>query len=417
MSETSLELLPETAGELARWLAQNARDERRPVLPAGGRTGLRYGRVPVAHDASRPVEPVCLGTSRLARVVDYPARDMTITVEAGVRIAELQTLLAGEGQRLAVDLPHPERATVGGALAVNASGPRRYGFGTLRDYLIGVSAVDGRGRAFKAGGRVVKNVAGYDLCKLLVGSLGTLAVITQATLKLKPLPEAMAWLWCVLPDWGTGDAVLERLIVSAARPVALELLSSGAAASVAAETGEKLPVEAPVLAVGLEGATGEVDWQVQTLCDEIRSAGVRQMARVDGPAVAKLWSALTEYRTTAEEPLTFKANLRPSRTIEFVEAAARAGARVQAHAGNGIVWGHLPDGITSPLAARTLLEPLLAQARAGGGNLIVVDCDPAWKQELPVFGAAESAVSLMSQLKQKFDPDHLLNPGRFLAGL
>ncbi len=117
-----------------------------------GRTGLRYGRVPVAHDASRPVEPVCLGTSRLARIVDYPARDMTITVEAGVRVADLQRTLAAEGQRLAVDLPHPERATIGGALAVNAAGPRRYGLGTLRDYLIGVSAVDGRGRTFKAGG-------------------------------------------------------------------------------------------------------------------------------------------------------------------------------------------------------------------------------------------------------------------------
>jgi glycolate oxidase FAD binding subunit len=410
-------LLPETTGELARWLAQNARDERRPVLPTGGRTGLRYGRVPVAHDASRPVEPVCLGTSRLSRVVDYPARDMTITVEAGVRVADLQRTLSAEGQRLAVDLPHPERATIGGALAVNAAGPRRYGLGTLRDYLIGVSAVDGRGRTFKAGGRVVKNVAGYDLCKLLVGSLGTLAVITQVTLKLKPLPEGAAWLWCVLPDWKCGDAVLERLVVSAARPVALELLSEGAAASVAAETGEKLPTDAPVLAVGLEGTTAEVDWQVQTLCDEIRAAGVRQLTRVDGAAAAVLWTALTEYRTTAEEPLTFKANLRPSRVVEFLEGASRVGARVQAHAGNGIVWGHLPDGVTSATAARTLLEPLLAQARGGGGNLLVVDCDPAWKTELPVFGAPEAGVPLMARLKQKFDPDHLLNPGRFLPGL
>ncbi len=190
----------------------------------------------------------------------------------------------------------------------------------------------------------------------------------------------------------------------------------GAAESIAAETGEKLPTDAPVLAVGLEGTLAEVDWQVQALCDEIRSAGVSQLARVDGPAVAKLWSALTEYRTTAEEPLTFKANLPPSRVVSFAEGAARAGARVQAHAGNGIVWGHLPDGITNVTAARTLLEPLLAQARGGGGNLVVVDCDPAWKTDLPVFGAPEAGVPLMTRLKQKFDPDHLLNPGRFFAG-
>src|SRR4029077_853691 len=123
------------------------------------------------------------------RVIDYPARDMTITVQAGLPIAVLQRTLATENQRLPLDVPRPELATLGGALATNVSGPRRYGFGTLRDYVIGITTVNDEGHEVKAGGRVVKNVAGYDLCKLHVGALGTLGVITQVTLKLRPLPE------------------------------------------------------------------------------------------------------------------------------------------------------------------------------------------------------------------------------------
>src|SRR5207253_9213768 len=128
----------------------------------------------------------------LAEVIDYPARDMTITVQAGITLARLQALLATEKQRLPVDVPHPDRATLGGALATNASGPRRLGFGTLRDYVIGMTVVNDEGQEVKAGGRVVKNVAGYDLCKLHVGALGTLGVISQATLKLRPRPEEHA---------------------------------------------------------------------------------------------------------------------------------------------------------------------------------------------------------------------------------
>src|SRR5262245_38483222 len=128
----------------------------------------------------------------LDRVIDYPARDMTITLEAGITLARLQALLAKEGQRLPVDVPRPEQATLGGALATNTSGPRRFGFGTWRDYVIGITTINDQGQETKAGGRVVKNVAGYDLCKLHIGALGTLGIISQVTLKLRPLPEENA---------------------------------------------------------------------------------------------------------------------------------------------------------------------------------------------------------------------------------
>src|SRR5262245_60187742 len=156
------------------------------VFALGGQTMLDFGLPP-----SRP--GVGIDLRGLDRVIDYPARDMTITVQAGIAIAKLQELLRAENQRLPIDVPLAERATLGGVLATNTSGPRRYGFGTLRDYVIGMSAVNDRGEEIKAGGRVVKNVAGYDLCKLFIGSLGTLGIISQVTLKLRPLPEEQAF--------------------------------------------------------------------------------------------------------------------------------------------------------------------------------------------------------------------------------
>src|SRR5262249_29526646 len=143
----------------------------------GGRTMLGVGLPP-----ARP--GVALDLLGLKRVIDYPARDMTITVQAGITVQAPGQLLAAEGQRVPVDVPLPSRATLGGAMAANASGPRRLGAGTLRDYVIGVTTVNDQGQETKAGGRVVKNVAGYDLCKLHLGALGTLGVITQATLKV-----------------------------------------------------------------------------------------------------------------------------------------------------------------------------------------------------------------------------------------
>ncbi len=152
-----------------------------------------------------------LSTTGISGVIDYPARDMTVTVEAGFALRDLQRLLASERQRLPVDCPKPEEATLGGMVATNASGSRRFGNGTLRDYVIGISAVDGHGTAFKAGGRVVKNVAGYDFCKLLTGSVGTLGVITQVTLKVRPLPEVSTFVVAPVVSLEQAESVLRRL--------------------------------------------------------------------------------------------------------------------------------------------------------------------------------------------------------------
>jgi glycolate oxidase FAD binding subunit len=397
------EFLPATQTELSRWMGDNASGAARPIYPVGGRTAWHLGP-PVTEPG------ISLCTTSLTKVIDYPARDMTITVEAGIRCDELARLLEGEGQRLPIDVPQAHRATLGGVAATNASGSRRFGLGTMRDYVIGITAVDASGRLFKAGGRVVKNVAGYDLCKMLVGSLGTLAVVTQLTLKLRPLPETSVLLWATFDHLGTIDEVLERLVTSSARPIALDVLDSRAATGIAAEAGVELPCHRPVLCIGVEGTARETAWQIETLKGEVAPARPHEVAMIAGNDATKMWFALTEFQVPSDDPLTFKANLLPSRTVALVQDAEAAGCAVQAHAASGIVVGHFPDLITTASAGGQLLARLRAEARKCRGNLSVVHCDEGWKKELPLHGESEPAWPLMQKLKRELDPQNLLNP-------
>ena len=405
----TVEFTPTTQSELARFVAENAVGDKRSLCPVGGRTALHYG-----FSTQEPDTVVAM--SGLARVVDYPARDMTITVEAGMRMDELQATLATERQRLPIDIAQSGRATLGGALATNTSGPRRFGHGTFRDYVIGISAVDAHGRAFKAGGRVVKNVAGYDICKLLVGSRGTLAIVTQVTLKLRPLAETSALLWCGFDSFATIDRVLERLMTSDARPVAIELLNPASATLIAASSRCALPTDLPVLCLGVEGSRHEVDWQIESLRREVAPFGVKSSDVVSEPEAAALWQALTEFQTCADDPLTFQANVRPSQCVAFIEQATKLNVAIQAHAANGIVIGQLPESAATVNETTVILNQLRQSTRAGGGNLHVLHCDPEWQPLLPMCGEAEPAWPLMKELKQKLDPHGLLNPGLFVEG-
>src|SRR5262245_41667809 len=210
-------ITPSTEADVAE-AVRTGFETNQSLCPLGGRTSLDFGCVP-----TRPARGLDL--TGLNRVVDYPARDMTILVEAGIRMSDLAALLAAENQQLPIDVPRAAEATLGGVVATNWCGSRRYGYGTMRDYVIGIHAVDGRGIPFQGGGRVVKNVAGYDFCKLLCGSLGTLAVITQLALKLKPIPETTATIIAACADLATTDILLDRFINLAAPPTAIDYVA------------------------------------------------------------------------------------------------------------------------------------------------------------------------------------------------
>ena len=276
---------PQSVAELGD-VVRRAAAERQAVYPVGGGTMLGLGLPPSRPGWAVDVRP-------LNRIVDYPARDMTITVQAGVSVAELRRVLAAENQRLPVDVPHADRATLGGALAANVSGPRRYGFGTLRDYVLGITTVNDEGQEVKAGGRVVKNVAGYDLCKLHIGALGTLGVIVQVTLKVRPIPESQALLTVGCDAAGLA-ALLDRLHDSRTRPACLDVHNAEAARAVGRTAGVALP-EAPwVVVVGFEDGVEAVNWQVRQLMQEIPAAGIRGLDVRAGAVCLSLWQALTE---------------------------------------------------------------------------------------------------------------------------
>ena len=338
---------------------------------------------------------------RLNRVIDFPARDMTITVEAGIRIAELNRILATENQRLPIDIPQAAQATLGGVIATNWSGSRRFGCGTMRDYVIGISAIDATGRRFSAGGRVVKNVAGYDLCKLLVGSRGTLAIISQVTLKLRPMAETSALVTLTFDSLSQVDAVLNRLLTSATRPMVLDVLQT---------------VGRRQLVVGFEGAKREVDWQIETLLAECRPFETRATESFVGDAAEGLGNTLRDFSINSKSSVTFKASLPPSRTCELLRLATEAGIDSQAHAGNGIVIGHLPARASTADQALAAIKPLGELARSCGGHLTVLRAPNEWPRLDVVADSWAASLAWTQRLKRQLDPHSLLNPGVMAFG-
>ena len=211
------EAQPTTPEELAEALSR-ANDEGLAVAPCGGGTQLDLGNVPKRLD-------LLLATTGLNRVVEYEPADLTVTVEAGMRFSDLQALLAEQGQFLALDPAAEPEATIGGLIATNASGPLRFAYGTARDLVIGTRVANPDGTLTRAGGRVVKNVAGYDLNKLYVGSLGTLAVIVELSFKLAPIPPSLATVVGQFESSASARDAIGAILRSPLSPLAIELLA------------------------------------------------------------------------------------------------------------------------------------------------------------------------------------------------
>ena len=387
MTETVSEFQPTTQAELCQFLTNNAANGRRRLNAIGGAT---------TDCQSSTSDAIDVRLENLNRVIDFPARDMTITVEAGIRMAELTKLLATENLRLPIDVPQAEHATLGGVIATNWSGARRFGCGTMRDYVIGISAVDATGREFKAGGRVVKNVAGYDLCKLLVGSRGTLAFITQVTLKLRPIPETSALVRFTFDSLKPIDSFLERLLTSATRPIVLDVLAS--------------PAAKPQLIVGYEGAVRETNWQIETLLTESRPFEPLASESLVGSAADPLWKELRDFVLTPTFA-TIKGSFPPSRILEFTRLAADAGIVVQTHAGNGIVVGRLPSHVTTAEQASLKLKPLREFVRTCGGSMSVLSGPSTLATDDSMNTVSMSSLKWSKEIQQQLDPLNLLAPG------
>ncbi len=405
MSETQT---PADQDALATAVRQAFADDL-AIYPVGGGTSLDFGLTATRAGMN-------LSLAKLNRVIDYPARDMTITVEAGITMAEMTKTLAAERQRLPIDAPMPEQATLGGVIATNFSGPLRFGHGTVRDYVIGITAVDGRGTTFHGGGRVVKNVAGYDFCKLLTGSLGTLAIITQVTLKVKPIPEQTRLVACRVKSDTQAAELLAGMASSPVTPAAIELVTGPIWQADPAL--ERLDAaDFGHLIVALEGTSPEVEWMQTTLQTQWRAETVEALPIADEQADG-LWRRLRDF-PRGEAALSIKAAVPASRTVDMIRSisAAAPNCSVQAHAGNGVLLARFP-AFPAGGVSRIVIGQLQPAAANAGGHLIALSANlPGEITRQAVWGGTTPAGMLMEEVKRQFDPKNLLNPGRFVYGV
>ena len=383
---------------------RQAFERRQAIYPQGGGTSLDYG-------LPRRKPGIALSLSALNRVLEHAAEDMTITVEAGITLAELNRHLAVKGQWLPIDAPDPDRASIGGIIATNAFGPRRHGHGTIGDYLIGFCAIDGRGEAYCGGGKVVKNAAGYNLPRLMVGSRGTLGVITQATFMVRPVPACSALALCDVPSLDQAESLLAGLGRSQTSPTIVELLAGPARPNCPLPAISESSVAR--LAVGFEGGAIEVPAMLSALCDEWKSAGANNVTTISGAGVASIWSWLSA------TPALLQVNLLPSRLVEIVEQFAKLlpGHPLQAHAASGVLRVYSPSANSGnqgegliELTSDTL-RPLAASA---DGRLTVLrtpeSCDVT---AADLWGPPTAGATLMQAIQRRFDPAGVLNPGIF----
>lgn len=244
--------VPDEGVEALAKMVQDAAAARQPIYPVGGGTQT--------HRLADITEPgIVISTSNITQLIDYPHEDMTITVQAGMTFANLQRELARHHQSLPIDVPNPERATVGGSMAANISGPRKLGHGSWRDYVLGISWINDQGQLAKAGGRVVKNVAGYDFCKLFCGSLGTLGIITQVTMKVKPLAEKRMMVQSVAPDIA---GLCNKLQLLPIRPTAVTLRQ---------KKGQQVQ-----LVIMLEDNAAAVNWSIEQIKQSGLTSGIEE---------------------------------------------------------------------------------------------------------------------------------------------
>ena len=250
-----------------------------PVTPWGGGTAMAVGSPP-----SRLGLVLLLG--RLTRLVEHEPGDLTATVEAGMTVQALQEALGRRGQWLSLDPPHAAKATIGGTLSANVAGPRRHLYGGCRDLLIGLTVVTADGAIVKGGGRVVKNVAGYDLPKLFIGAFGTLGVIVEATLKLRPRPDADRVVVARFERLKDAGVAARTVMASDLLPSALELLDGEAIRALGLGR-----AEGAALLVGVDGMADQVDWQCREIERLLEPVGLREARVLDGAERDRLWQA------------------------------------------------------------------------------------------------------------------------------
>jgi len=407
-----------------------ARANKAALLPATSGCYLPIGNPPAAAD-------VGVSLTRLNRVLAYDPGDLTLTVEAGAPLAAVEATLREQKQFLPAMTAYFERAAVGGLVAVNASSPLRYTYGTWRDFVLGMKFVTGEGKLTKTGGRVVKNVAGYDLSKLLIGSLGTLGIITEINFKCFPLPAQTGAFIAGFQELDAALKLRDLLVHSVLQPTVIELVDAQAARLIGSPL---LPAAEWTLLVAASGVDAVIARYQRELEVRAREAGAASFVAHTGEHPDALWAGVRELVATAREKnpaaTIVKTTLPLTGIGPFLAKARQVAARYElpsassAHAGSGIVFVFLMPALRSPHgeggpaeltdAAKRMAQAATEMVHAGnnlGGRTTVPWCPTAVKRDVNPWGPIRDDFPLMQKLKAQFDPDRILNPGRFVGGI
>ena len=401
--------IPASLGELSGMVA-GAHEASEAIIASGGRTAMGLGNVPARYD-------VAIDISNLNTIVEFEPADLTVVVRAGVTIQALQDQLAEHGQWLPYDPAFGDRATIGGALATNAVGTIRGSVGGVRDLTLGLKVVEADGSITKSGGRVVKNVQGFDLVRLHTGALGTLGIIAEAAFKIALLPTAHSAVLAWVDSIDTARSVGMNLFNGSFMPMKLTIhAGTTAQAAVESLSGQSLDAdEAFLVEVHLAGGNRTVRRQV----DEVTSLLGSEM--VDGYEVVDnlddLHPQLALDALDSSGTVATRGTFKPVAAFDFTEKAAARSASIatQLHVATGTVLSAWD--VSDAESFDQLAGELRANARRGGARLVIERCPYEFKNGIDVWDGAGQELEISRRMKEQFDSAGTLNPGRFVAGI
>ncbi len=414
---------PGTMDEVSKVVA-HANQQHLVIIPRGNGTKMGMGGIPQKMD-------IILLTGRLNRITDSDCENLTLSAQGGITLNEVQKSLAkvGKGYFIPLDPPFTERATLGGIIATNSSGPRRLLYGTARDLIIGTKAVFPNGDLVISGGKTVKNVSGYDMCKLLIGSYGTLGIICEITFKLLPLPEKEATFSLSFAKLEDADGFAREVRSSQLVSSSIEILNSIAVQNM--KSSISMPSDGNYLiAVGLEGVAESIDRQISEMSEIGKKYGTLAAMTLTSEKHQAFWIAIRDFSNglTVNYPnfISLKSNFLISKSGEMLgnyEKIAREfgiDCAFISHAGSGILYSYILPGknFRSKIDSfAELIEKLTAEAIKNEGNLVVEWSPLSIKKKVEVWGRSRGDYIVMRRLKEQIDPAGILNVGRFVGGI
>jgi FAD/FMN-containing dehydrogenase len=414
---------PKTINEISKVIAY-ANQQHLTIIPRGNGTKMGMGGIPKKID-------IILSTGGLNRITDSDCENLTLSAEGGITLSEVQKSLAkvGKGYFLPLDPPFTDKATLGGIVATNSNGPKRLLYGTARDLIIGTKAVFPNGDIVVSGGKTVKNVSGYDMCKLLIGSYGTLGIICEMTFKLLPLPEKEATLALSFAKLEEADGFARQVRSSQLIPSSIEILNAIAVKNM------KYSISMPpngnyLVAIGLDGVAESIDRQISEMSEMSKKHGVLEAVTLDSDKHQAFWIAIRDFSKGLTEKcpnlISLKSNFLISKSGEMLGSYEKITSEFGmdcafiCHSGNGILYSYIlaEKNLRSKIESFVeLIGKLTSEAVKNEGNLVVESSPLLIKKKVDVWGQSRSDYLVVRRLKEQIDPAGILNIGRFVGGI